>query len=140
MLKKMLFTAFVALLAFTSCKKDSDNNFTLLTTGKWKIIAETENGKDIFSSNPNCEKDNLLIFETSGTLNYDEGATKCKASDPQTEIAGTWALSGSDQKKLVLTETSSSAVTIDIIELSSSSMKWQSTEAGVVYTLTLTKA
>ncbi|MBK8568278.1 MAG: hypothetical protein IPN76_34475 [Saprospiraceae bacterium] len=45
---------------------------------------------------PACIKDDNTVFKTSGTVNFDEGGSKCNPNDPQT-TAGTWALS-TDEK------------------------------------------
>jgi hypothetical protein len=140
MFKKMLFAAVVGLLTFTSCKKDPLDT-TLLTTGKWKVTADTRNGVDQFITSKNCEKDNTWTFETLGFLTIDEGATKCSASDPQTYTAGRWSLSGTEQKKLIITEDKSNGYieTLDIIELTSTVLKITATTAGSTVVITLGK-
>jgi hypothetical protein len=141
MFKKMFFAVIIALLTFSSCKKEP-LNMTLLTTGKWKLTGQTENGRNVFNSNVNCESDDTWTFETSGVLKIDAGATKCHASDPQSYTAATWSLSGTEQKKLILVGNSSSASTelYDITELSSSTMKLTFTESGTTIVATFSKA
>ncbi|MDB4062430.1 BACON domain-containing protein, partial [Vicingaceae bacterium] len=46
---------------------------------------------------PACQQDNIQRFETDGSLAFDEGATKCDPTDPQTE-AGNWAFYDSETK------------------------------------------
>lgn len=109
----------VILISFSSCKKDSDTPVEdtttpteLLTAGNWLTTAITINPgvdigngvilTDLFSQLDACEKDDLLIFNTNGTVTADEGAVKCDANDPQSVNDGTWTIS-SDYQTLTLT-------------------------------------
>lgn len=101
-MKKITITISAAfILLLTNCtKKDETTTNTrtkteLLTTGKWYVSAMTStapinylgNGTlvtDLFSVTPNCLKDNSFLFLTNGTLTFNEEATKCNTSDPQT--------------------------------------------------------
>ena len=97
-----------------SCKKDSENmpapsKTELLTTKKWRITAASTvttmgtntTTTDEYATTPACERDDFTQFMTSKVVNFDEGATKCNSSDPQTS-SGTWDFN-SDQTKLNLT-------------------------------------
>jgi hypothetical protein len=95
----ILFAATVLVASlFTSCKKDEDR--TALLVGKnWKLSALTVDPaidffgvqiSDLYAQFETCDKDDILTFEAGGTLTFDEGASKCDSSEPQT-IAGTWA-------------------------------------------------
>jgi triacylglycerol esterase/lipase EstA (alpha/beta hydrolase family) len=125
--KKIILFAFAAMAALSSCTKDdaAADNTALLTTGKWKITAETTAGVNTFTTKPACEKDNTFAFATDGKVAFDEGATKCDPTDPQTST-GTWAFSGTEKKKVILTE-SGFAITCDITELTATSLKWSYT-------------
>jgi hypothetical protein len=119
--------AFLAITTF-ACKKDTPvvvDNAILITTGKWKQISETTAGVDTYASQLACEKDNTIAFATTGVLTFDEGATKCAPSDPQSETA-TWAFSGTEKKTVVLTQ-SGIAITCAITELTATTLKWQYT-------------
>lgn len=61
---------------------------------------------------PACQQDNIERFETDGSLAFDEGATKCDPTDPQTE-AGTWAFYDSETK--LIFEPGPDADTLNII-------------------------
>ena len=61
---------------------------------------------------PACQQDDIIRFETNGALAFDEGATKCDPTDPQTE-AGTWAFYDSETK--LIFEPGPDADTSDII-------------------------
>ena len=121
--KKIILFAFAAIALLSSCKKDdTTDNTTLITAGKWKLTAETTAGTNSFTTKPACEKDNTFAFATDGKVAFDEGATKCDPLDPQIST-GTWAFSGTDKKKVILTE-SGFAITCDITELTATSLKW----------------
>ena len=96
---------------FTSCNNDEDEpkptRTELLTNKNWKISAqsETSNGSaptDTYANISSCNKDDLFIFGTDGKFTWDEGATKCDPSDPQTVETGTWAFTN-EESKIVLT-------------------------------------
>ena len=126
--KNMLLLASAALITFSSCKKEEtqtlalDSQTLLLTSGKWKMVAETTAGTDSFQNHEECETDNTFAFGTDGKATFDEGATKCDATAEQT-TTGSWAFSGTEKKKVILTETNF-ALEIDIMEINSTTMKW----------------
>ena len=126
---KHLVIPMILLIALAvSCKKEaavSTDNSVLLTTGLWKRTGETTNGKDTFTALGSCDKDNTYVFATDGKATFDEGATKCNTTDPQT-TTGSWAFTGTDKTKMILTE-SGFAITITITQLDASVMKWSYT-------------
>ena len=126
--KHLVFPMILLMASSVACKKDaavSADNSVLLTTGLWKRTGETKNGKDTFIATSNCDKDNTYAFATDGKVAFDEGATKCDASDPQT-TTGSWAFTGTDKTKMILTE-SGFAITVTITQLDASVMKWSYT-------------
>ncbi len=125
--KNMLLLASAGLITFASCKKEetqtlAPDNQTFLTSGKWKMVAETTAGTDSYPNHEECETDNTFAFGTDGKATFDEGSTKCDATAEQT-TTGRWAFSGTEKKKVILTETNF-ALEIDIMELTSTTMKW----------------
>jgi hypothetical protein len=86
---------FILIVVFTGCKKDSapvaqpSQKMKLLTTGQWRLAAITDGSDDQYSHLPACVKDNYQIFKTDGTIEYNEGPTKCNPSQSQTSN-GTW--------------------------------------------------
>jgi Lipocalin-like domain len=120
--KKIILLALVAFATFSSCKKDdAADNAALLTTGKWKLIAETEAGKDTYTAKAACDKDDFISFTSDGKGVSDEGPLKCSASDPQT-TPFTWVFSNTEKTQLVVTQ-SGFPLTFTIIELTSSTLK-----------------
>lgn len=125
--KSMLLLASAALITFASCKKEetliaAPDNQSFLTSGKWKMVAETTAGTDSYQNHEECETDNTFAFGSDGKATFDEGATKCDATAEQT-TTGSWAFTGTEKKKVILTETNF-ALEIDIMELTSTTMKW----------------
>lgn len=97
------------LLAATSCKKSLDSKTDLLSAGKWKITEHSEkcycdpNGlgiytRDLYVTYPTCEKDNYFLFYKGGTVEINEGATKCNPANAQLYTDG-WSF-GNDETKL----------------------------------------
>lgn len=100
---QLLYAAALLLLAFSSCKKDEDSGVDKIV-GVWQITSsrsDVDGDGDLDDDLENCSRDDEFDFQKSGTLAFDEGATKCDPTDPQTET-GAWALS-TDEKTLTLT-------------------------------------
>ena len=141
MFKTMFFTAIIALLTLSSCKKEALDDMTLLTTGKWKITAQTRNGVDVLNPVRNCEADDSWQFTASGNITIDNGATKCAASDPQTQAVGRWSLSGTAPKRFIIIEDTSpyNSSSYDIVELTGSVFKITYVETRDTYVSTFGK-
>lgn len=88
------------ILLITGCKKDL-TLIEVMQSGKWKVTAQTYNGKDTFNDMEACEKDNLTTFKSDNTYLVDEGATKCDSKDPQTQEEGGYTVSA-DEKIVTL--------------------------------------
>ena len=105
--KLLSLLALAMVVTFSAYKKDDDNNsktpIDYLTAGNWKVTGMTINPaitvlgieySDVYTLFiEDCVKDDLIKFNTDGTLTEDEGATKCDSGDPQTTNDGTWTLS-----------------------------------------------
>jgi hypothetical protein len=137
------FCSFLAITTFTSCKKDPlETNKDLLQDKKWKLTALTFNGADAFVKLDACAKDDTETYKADGSWIGDEGATKCKSTDPQTETFGTWALSN-EGKTLTSTNTASKEVTTATVkELTATTLVTESTESllGINITIVSTYA
>ncbi|MCB2409304.1 hypothetical protein [Hymenobacter lucidus] len=135
--------------AFTSCKKDNEDvkpqsKSDLLTAKSWRASAAVytitsgtaTNSIDLYNGvdpnknpyTPACTKDDFLKFNTDKSAVFDEGATRCSPSDPQSS-KGAWDFT-SNESKLLLSETStsSSGELYDIVELSATTLKIKQTE------------
>lgn len=104
-MKKLLFTALFLSAFFVGCKKDKDKGSSqtktqLLTANNWvmtALVASTpgENDKDLFSILPDCIKDDFIKYNSNFTILFDDGATKCDPSDPQT-TNGVWSFNSDE--------------------------------------------
>ena len=140
-----LLTAAMGLSALSSCKKDSTGTPTpaaskadLLTAKKWRVSANTTvttynnqtNTSDDYASSPSCERDDFTQFNANKTAFFDQGATKCSSTDPQT-TNGTWDFN-SDQTKLNLTDPDLGGLVIpfDILTLDASTLSLRFTQSA----------
>lgn len=124
-LKTLLILALAA-TTFASCKKDDDGSSAednLTGASCWSPVKDElynsatsaweDQGVD------NCTKDDCTKFNSDKTIAFDEGATKCDPTDPQTST-GTWSLSA-DGKTLSLTQ-DGFTIAGTVVELSSTKL------------------
>lgn len=145
--------AAAASFTFVSCGDDDDDNNNveptptkteMLTDKNWKLTGETMSGNgvtmDTFGQMPACEKDDITKFTKDMKVTFDEGATKCSSSAPQS-TTGTWEFT-SNETKLKLTESGFSQE-FDIVELSASKTVIKATEhdtiQGTPISITITR-
>jgi hypothetical protein len=134
----------VAIFALASCSKDDDpSTVELLKSDKGWILTAlvTDPAYDIFGTQVTdlyaqfeaCAKDDLYFFQDDNKYLFDEGATKCDPTDPQTDT-GTWLLS-TDEKVMTVDGES-----WDIIEINKNTLKvkYVYSEGGLNYTWTST--
>ena len=92
----------------TSCSKTpSESKTDLLTSGKWQITSYTEicycggglgtSSRDIYATYAACTKDNYYVFYNGGSVEVNEGATKCNPANAQSYSEG-WAFSSDESK------------------------------------------
>jgi len=136
------------ILAGTSCSKDEDEktNKDLLVGKNWKMTVLTINPAvfgvtDFYAVLDACTKDDLTKFNSDGTVNFDEGASKCDSGDPQTTY-GTWSFNADQTVLSVTSEGLTEAYTIS--ELTDTVLKFSYTmvddlgEGEKTYTLAVT--
>ncbi len=129
-------------VVFTACKKDDEDpkpktKAELLTAKSWRVSADastvtsggTTVSNDDYADYEACEKDNFTKFEVNKVAKFDEGTTSC-SGNPQTEI-GSWDFN-SDQTKLSLMSPDSapSSTSLDIVELTETTLKLRYTIAS----------
>ncbi|MEZ4963239.1 MAG: DUF5004 domain-containing protein [Saprospiraceae bacterium] len=133
----------------TSCKDDDEatpNKTKYLTGGNWQLTAMTSDPAidwfgtpvtNVYAQLPACLKDDLTIFKSNGTVNFDEGASKCEPNDPQTKT-GTWTFN-TDQTVLSVTQDGETE-SWDISELKDNTFKavYKVVEEGITYTFSVT--
>lgn len=148
------------LLAFSSCNKEEPTPVVTtqdyLTAHNWRMTAQVVdpgidvNGTtvtDIYVLFLDCTKDDLMKFETNGTITDDEGPSKCDPSDPQTTTDGKWVLS-SDNKTITTSYPNEDPTSVEIITINETTLKGKFTTvedfgSGLityVVTVTFTKA
>jgi hypothetical protein len=148
---KRLSLLLLAALALGSCKKNDNNapagpsNADLLTAKSWRPSAATLSVTVAGITTPvgsfgACDKDDIVKFNTDKSLVHDAGATKCDATDPQTE-RGTWSMPNDSKLNLALPSSSTlSSGTFDIKELSATTLHivTNETQGGITYTADVT--
>ena len=126
----------LVVVVISSCKKE-DNVKTAteyLTGGNWTITAMTidpgidlGNGTiitDVYAeSMDQCDKDNLMKFNTDGTITGDEGIVKCDDNDPQTSDLGIWTIS-EDGKTITFASPDEDPVVSTVEVLNGTTFKW----------------
>ncbi len=107
-MKKTSFFAAIAActLLFAACKKDEKPTNLLSGSTCWKQVKSESRtvGTDAWGEDEldACILDDCTSYTDDGKVNFDEGATKCDPSDPQTS-SGTYSLSD-DGKTLTVTQ------------------------------------
>jgi hypothetical protein len=147
-MKTTMFFIVSFLLIATSCRKDSEDAIDrskMLTEGAWQINALTVEPAidwfgttvtNIYAQLPSCVKDNLTIFKSTGTVNYDEGPSKCDPNEPQT-TTGTWAFNV-DQTILSMTsEGETESWNLSVLDSRNIKADYQLQEGGINYTFTI---
>jgi len=130
-MKKQFLLIILAVFLFSSCKKeekDPEPNPTplktkteLLISSPWKLVATTVDPaiagtSDLYAEMEACEKDDLVKYEANKTGIYDDGATKCDPTDPQTEVFNwTWDLTE--------TKITEDGMIYDVIQLNETTLK-----------------
>lgn len=134
-MKKILLSAVALTLLLTACKKNDDNGQPAAQkiVGSWIMTSNqklsTLNGSslptvDSFNNAPSCTKDDLYNFAANGMYSVTEGASKCRpASDPDTNKKGMYMLYANDTKLIYKDANGASLDTVDIVELSGSTLR-----------------
>jgi hypothetical protein len=103
-MKKIIGISFLAVILFSSCKKDDPTpTCTLSATsilGTYKTTAATIQADaqspvvDDYATWDACEKDDLVTLSAGGVFSGSEGVTSC--TPPTDPISANWALSGNN--------------------------------------------
>lgn len=145
MRKSLLYIATAVLLAgsITSCSKDDEDEVApvvptkteLITAKNWRISAFTykegsSQTQDFYAQFGSCTRDDFYKFNTDKTFKFDEGATRCSTSDPQTETSA-WDINA-DGTILLLLEMkgSTTAELYNVVELTDSKLRISQTYTG----------
>ncbi len=92
-MKKLIILLASTVFIFSGCTKSDSKSVSqvTLTAHTWMPTAKYVNGAD--QNIGDCVKDDTYKFQTGGAFVFDEGPTKCNATDPQSGTAN-WTLSG----------------------------------------------
>jgi hypothetical protein len=127
--------------ALGSCKKDNEttpataSKADMLAAKSWRVSAAsstyTINGVPLvtneYASMTACEKDDFTKFNANKTATFDQGASKCDPSDPQSR-SGTWELTANDAKLNIYDPGQGSiAIPFDIISMSATTLQVRNT-------------
>lgn len=107
-MKKYIFLIAVIFLFAQSCKKDTDiiapvNIVSKLLAGDsaktWIDFYRTgiKGDSSEYVIKASCFTDDNWVFKTSGYFEWNEGASKCKDSDPYIFTTGSWTLSADNK-------------------------------------------
>ncbi len=136
----VLFSTLSLGLFFVACKKDKKDETKekskkeLLKAGKWQAIEDivygTQNGQEFHENNFDdaepCEIDDFVTFDDTH-MHMDQGPEKCDPSEPQVETRSYWLI---DDEKRIVVDYGSGNDTVDVVELTESTLKvhshWQS--------------
>ena len=136
-----LFALFLVFgLAGTACKKDDDpSNRDYLLGGEWRIQhirvdpAIDLNGIPV-SIIPldldGCESDDYWVFQDGGSIQINEGPTKCDPADPDTYIGGTWALTNNEGT--ITIDIDGEAITFEVSVISNAEMQLRFLDISVL--------
>ncbi len=93
-----------AMAALTvSCKKDSEpapappTKTDLLTAKSWRLTDIKIGGTSFYAFIDACEKDDLIKFNANKSATFDQGATRCDQTEPQT-ATGKWEFTTNETK------------------------------------------
>jgi hypothetical protein len=100
-MKRVLFLSLIIVTLFSACQKEDAAPVCIFDasgiTGTWKLtglkikLDANSPEVDLFTSLDVCEKDDVLVFNTNGTYNYNDIGSVCT---PSGSDAGTWSVSG----------------------------------------------
>lgn len=110
---KKLFILLITALFISGCKKDdkSQSKTDMLTSVQWKMSAFTISppmdidldgiiDSDLYATYDACNKDDYFVFKKDGTLDINEGPSRCSSYDPQVETVN-WAFVN-DEKEIII--------------------------------------
>lgn len=138
-MKKLLLLS-LSLTALSACKKDDTTPANtaaspteLLTAKNWRLSVYTSSfatagaaavtTDEYAAATPTCQRDDFAKFNANQSVVFDEGTTKCSATDAQSETS-LWALSSNDTKLTVaVPQFGGFPIPFDIIKLSTSTLQ-----------------
>ena len=86
---------------------------------------------DLYNYLEDCQKDDIMRFNSNGSITQDEGTTKCEPDDPQTTDMGSWILIENDQK-VRITQPGGDSFEGTIITLNERTFVWTYEQPGII--------
>lgn len=118
----------VAMIFVAGCSKETNITKTDLISKAWKYKTFSAVAGaltiDVLSTLQPCELDDIYRFNSNKAYTIEEGATKCNSSDPQIKESGSWRFNAAETKLYLGTDS------VDIIDLTSTSLHLRYTDAG----------
>lgn len=133
--------AIISLLVFNSCKKDKTNNCEktmAAVSGTYSLIKMEANigaGFVDADNREDCEKDDHIVLNANGTVEYKDDGTICDASG---DDSGTWTID-SNGKITISSGGDVYALGSDITSFDCNTLVLSGTELGVQYRITFKK-
>jgi hypothetical protein len=127
-----------------ACKKESKtSNTDLITSGNWKLSAITVNpgydyngdgtiDTDIYALYEPCEKDDYYTFKKNGTMEINEGSSKCDPSSPQVSTVD-WQFANNEKSIIIDGEQAT------IVEISANRLQLKYDDYGETTNVTMVK-
>jgi len=118
----------VAMIFVAGCSKEANITKTDLISKAWKYKTFSAVAGaltiDVLSTLKPCELDDIYRFSSNKTYTVEEGASKCNSTDPQIKESGSWRFNAAETKLYLGTDS------VDIIDLTSTSLHLRFTDAG----------
>lgn len=127
---KRMISLIAMIIVIVACSKNNDkpkSKTELLTDGSWKLKAALYHGDsdgngsiedvDLFSTFPNCVKDDVTTYYPDGDALIEEGPTRCDPAIPET-FEFNWAFKANE------TMINTGGEDYIIVELTSSTLKY----------------
>lgn len=131
-------TLALGVVLLVGCQKDEDpqpSKQELLTknaTKEWTLTTEREGSKDLFALRKACDRDDILLFKSTGQFELNEGSSKCDAQYPQIIASGAWSFQTNDTELTVGDET------YKLVELTAQTLRVSITDTQGTYDATFT--
>lgn len=109
--------------------KATPTSAAILSAGKWKLTALTDNGNNLYNNLPNCKKDNVVTFKANGEYIVSEGATKCNPNDANILVNATWLLHGFEREIIA------NKIAYNIEEITETKLELEKRDTIYTYTL-----
>lgn len=82
----------VVAASLTACKvDDNDDSSATGIVGEWMRVNATYNGVSVWDDSNVCDNDNIFIFKSDNTFEFNNGDIKCDPDDDYILDTGSWS-------------------------------------------------